>query len=64
MEIKKEQFQIKIIGKCLTKEDIISLWKFGMSKNSIAKKIKKDNKIESKEALRIVEKTLYEEVRR
>lgn len=63
MKIKKEQFQIKIIGKCLTKEDILNLWKFGMNKISIVKKYEKDNKIRSKEALRIVEETLYEEVK-
>ena len=29
MQIIKEQFQTKIVGKCLEKEDILQLWKFG-----------------------------------
>lgn len=39
MQIVKEQFQTKMIGKCLTKEDVLQLWKFGFSKENIAKKI-------------------------
>lgn len=63
MEIKKEQFQIKLLGKCLTQKDILMLWSFGMSKDKITRKYANDNKIKSKEALSFVEKTLYEEVR-
>lgn len=63
MEIKKEQFQIKLLGKCLTQKDILMLWNFGMNKDKIARKYANDNKIKSKEALSFVEKTLYEEVR-
>ena len=39
MQIVKEQFQVKIVGKCLEKEDILQLWKFGFNKDSISKKI-------------------------
>lgn len=62
MQIIKEQFQTAIIGKCLEKEDILQLWKFGFSKENIAKKYARDNKIKIAEARRLVIKILYEEV--
>lgn len=62
MQIIKEQFQTKIIGKCLEKEDILQLWKFGFSKESITKKYAEDNKLKIAEAREIVIKFLYEEV--
>lgn len=62
MQIIKEQFQTKIVGKCLEKEDILQLWKFGFSKESIAKKYARDNKIKINESRQVVVKILYEEV--
>lgn len=62
MQIIKEQFQAKIVGKCLTKEDILQLWKFGFNKKNIVKKYARDNKIKADESRQIVMKILYEEV--
>lgn len=62
MQIIKEQFQTIIVGKCLEKEDILQLWKFGFSKESIAKKYARDNKVKIAEARRLVIRFLYEEV--
>ena len=62
MQIIKEQFQTVIVGKCLEKEDILQLWKFGFSKESIAKQYAKDNKIRIAEARKVVIKFIYEEV--
>lgn len=62
MQIIKEQFQAVIVGKCLEKEDILQLWKFGFSKENIAKKYSRDNKLKIAEARRLVIKILYEEV--
>lgn len=62
MQIIKEQFQTKIVGKCLEKEDILQLWKFGFSKENIAKKYARDNKLKIAEARRLVVRFLYEEV--
>lgn len=62
MQIIREQFQTKIVGKCLTEEDILQLWKFGFSKENIAKKYARDNKIKSDESKQTVMKILYEEV--
>ncbi len=39
MQIVKEAFQVKIIGKCLNKEDILQLFSFGFSKENVVKKI-------------------------
>lgn len=50
MQVVKEQFQTKITGKCLTKEDVLQLWKFGFSKENIAKKYARDNKIKINES--------------
>lgn len=60
MQIVKEQFQVKITGKCLTKADIMKLFDFGFSKEGIVKKYKKDNKIKEVDARKIVEETLLE----
>ena len=60
MQIVKEQFQVKIMGKCLTKADIMKLFNFGFSKEGIVKKYKKDNKIKEMDARKIVEETLLE----
>ena len=62
MQIVKEQFQVKIIGKCLTKQDILQLFYFGFSKENVVKKYKKDNKIKEIDARKIVENTLLEEI--
>lgn len=62
MQIIKEQFQTVIVGKCLEKEDILQLWKFGFSKENIAKKYARDNKLKIAEARKVVIKFLYEEV--
>lgn len=62
MQIIKEQFQVKIVGKCLEKEDILQLWKFGFGMDGIAKKYAKDNKIKLDEAKKIVVELLYKEV--
>lgn len=62
MQIVKEQFQTKIVGKCLGKEDILQLWKFGFSKGNVVKKYAKDSKLKITEARKIVFKILYEEV--
>lgn len=48
MQIIKEQFQTKIVGKCL--------------KENIAKKYARDNKLKIAEARRLVVRFLYEEV--
>ena len=60
MQIVKEQYQVKITGKCLTKQDIMKLFNFGFSKEGIVKKYKKDNKIKEVDARKIVEETLLE----
>ena len=60
MQIVKEQFQVKITGKWLTKADIMKLFDFGFSKEGIVKKYKKDNKIKEVDARKIVEETLLE----
>lgn len=62
MQIVKDLFQVKIVGKCLNKEDIIQLFNFGFSKDNVIKQYKKDNKIKIDEARKIVEKVLYEYV--
>ncbi len=62
MQVVKEQFQTKITGKCLTKEDVLQLWKFGFSKENIAKKYARDNKIKINESRQAVVRILYEEV--
>ena len=41
MRIVNTGFQVKIIGKCLNKEDIIQLFNFGFSKESVTRKYKK-----------------------
>ena len=41
MRIVKEGFQIKIVGKCSTDEDIIQLFDFGFSKKGVIEKYKK-----------------------
>lgn len=62
MQIIKEQFQTKIVGKCTEKEDILQLWRFGFSKENIAKKYARDNKLKIADARPIIIKFLYEEV--
>ena len=62
MQIVKEAFQVKIIGKCLNKEDILKLFSFGFSKENVVKKYKRDNKLKIEEARRIVENTLLENI--
>lgn len=62
MQIIKEQFQVKIIGKCIEKEDILQLWKFGFSIDNIVKKYAKDNNLKSNESRKIIENFLYKEV--
>ena len=62
MQIVKDLFQVKIVGKCLDEKDIIQLFNFGFSKDNVIKQYKKDNKIKIDEARKIVEKVLYEYV--
>ena len=62
MQIVREQFQTRIIGKCNGKEDILQLWKFGFSKEKIARKYSRDNGLKIAEAGKTVVKILYEEV--
>lgn len=44
MQIVNKGLYVEIVGKCLTEKDILELFKFGCSKDSIIKKYKKDNK--------------------
>ncbi len=62
MEIVKEKYQTKVKGKCVDKKDILLLWNFGVNKERIAKKFKKDNKIDTQTAMKMIEKVLYEEI--
>ncbi len=50
------------MGECLTKQDILQLFNFGFSKESIVKKYKKDNNLDNKEARKIVENALLENI--
>lgn len=62
MEIRKQNFAIKIFGKCTTEKDILDLFNFGYSKESIVKKYRKDNKLKETDARRFVEQILWKEV--
>lgn len=64
MRIIKENFQVKLIGKCLTKEDILQLLRFGYDKEKAVKRYKKDKKIKTEEARKLVEQVLLEEIKR
>lgn len=59
MQIIKEQFQIKITGKCTTENDMLQLFDFGYSIEDIVRKYKKDNKIKISEARKIVWEVLF-----
>lgn len=63
MQIIKKNFQIILVGKCSTKEDILLLLKFGYDKEKATKQYKKDNKLKIEEARRVVEQVLLEEIR-
>lgn len=63
MQIVKEDFQVKIVGKCLNKIDILQLFNFGFSKENVIKKYKRDNKLKIEEARRVVENTLLENLK-
>lgn len=63
MQIVKEDFQVKIVGKCLNKVDILQLFNFGFSKENAIKKYKRDNKLKIEEARRVVENTLLENLK-
>lgn len=63
MQIVNEGFQVKIVGKCLNKVDILQLFNFGFSKENVIKKYKRDNKLEIEEARRVVESTLLEDMK-
>ena len=58
MEIVKEEFKVKIVGKCTNETDILQLFNFGFSKDNVIKKYKRDNKLKIDEARKIVENTL------
>ena len=60
MEIIKERYKTIVVGKCNTKEDILKLFNFGFSKESVVKKYKRDNKLKDFDARKIVEKVLLE----
>lgn len=62
MEIRKSSFTITIFGKCTTQKDIIDLYNFGYSKESIVKKYRQDNRLKDEEARKTVEKTLLETI--
>lgn len=63
MQIVKEDFQVKIVGKCLNKIDILQLFNFGFSKENVIKKYKRDNKLKIEEARRVVENTILENLK-
>lgn len=62
MKVIKENFRAIIVGKCLTKQDILQLFNFGFSKESIIKKYKKDNGLNDEQSRKIVENTLLENI--
>ena len=39
MEIVKEEFKVKIVGKCTNETDILQLFNFGFSKDNVIKNI-------------------------
>lgn len=64
MQIIRKNFQVILVGKCITKEDVLLLLKFGYDKEKAVKQYKKDNKVKTEEARRIVEQVLLEEIRK
>ena len=63
MQIIKETFQVKIIGKCLNEKDILQLFSFGFSKENVVKKYNRDNKLKIEDARRVVENILLKNIR-
>lgn len=59
MKVTKNGFMVKIEGKCLNNQDIITMWNFGYSIKGIVKQYAKDNKTKISEASKIVETVLY-----
>ena len=62
MKIIKEPFAVKIDGKCHTNTDILQLFNFGFSRENVIKQYKRDNKVTTEEATRIVEQVLLENI--
>lgn len=62
MEVVDDGFQIKITGKCFSKNDVTRLFDFGYSKEGIVKKYKKDNNVKTEEARNFVENVLFDYV--
>lgn len=62
MRIIKEPFAVKIDGKCQTNTDILQLFNFGFSRENVIKRYKKDNKITTEEAMKVVEQVLLENI--
>ena len=62
MQIINRGFRIEIIGKCEKEIDVLQLFNFGMSKENVIKKYKKDNKIKIDEARSFVEHVLYRNI--
>ena len=59
MKVTKNGFMVKIEGKCLNNQDIITMWNFVYSIKGIVKQYAKDNKTKISEASKIVETVLY-----
>lgn len=59
MKVTKNGFMVKIEGKCLNNQDIITMWNFGYLIKGIVKQYAKDNKTKISEASKIVETVLY-----
>lgn len=62
MRIVEENFRAIIVGKCSTKQDILQLFNFCFSKESVIKKYKKDNSLNHEGARKIVENTLLQNI--
>lgn len=62
MNIEQKGFQVILHGKCISKYDVVQMYNFGYSIDGIAKKYADDNKITKKEADKIVNNIIYENV--
>lgn len=62
MQIVKQNFQVKAVGRCLTKADVSQLLKIGYDKERAIKRYQKDSKIKIEEARKVVEQVLVEEL--
>lgn len=62
MQIVKEDFKVKIVGKCISETDILQLFNFGFSKDNVIKKYRRDNKLKIDEARKTVENVLLRNI--